>query len=135
AMLPGPAHPLTVSLVLDGVTYQVADDWFEDGVQRLERALPPGVRLVCCVTCLFSDYCATSPRSSAPWARRRATVSWMSSTANMTRCRPSVLGGGFCGPAPSAAGAWYLVSSSLLWPSEVRIIAISLRTPLSPTVR
>src|SRR5713101_6920587 len=47
-------------------------------------------------------YCATSPRSSAPWARRRATVSSMSSTANMTRCRPSVLGGGFSGSAPDA---------------------------------
>src|SRR6266436_5291200 len=48
------------------------------------------------------SYCATSPRSSAPWARRRATVSSMSSTANMTRCRPSVLGGGFSGSAPDA---------------------------------
>jgi hypothetical protein len=56
AVLPGSAHTLTVSMVLDGVTYEVADDWFEDGIQRLERALPPGVQLVCCVTCLFSDY-------------------------------------------------------------------------------
>src|SRR6267143_1064702 len=71
------------------------------------------------------SYCATSPRSWAPWARRRATVSSMSSTANMTRCRPSVLGGGFSGSAPDAAGVWYLVSSSLLWPSGVRIIAMS----------
>lgn len=53
---PGPAHPLTVSLVLDGITYQVSDDWFEGGVQCLERALPPGTQLVCCFTCLFSDY-------------------------------------------------------------------------------
>ena len=74
-----------------------------------------------------SLYCATSPRSSAPWTRRRATVSWMSSTANMRRCRPSVLGGGFSGSARAAAGVWYLVSSSLPWPSGVRIIAISLR--------
>src|SRR5690348_6209841 len=81
------------------------------------------------------SYCATSPRSSAPWVRRRATVSSMSSTANMTRCRPSVLGGGFAGPALDAAAVWYLVSSSLLWPSGVRIIAISLRMPSSPTVR
>src|SRR5215471_19119024 len=57
--------------------------------------------------------CATSPRSSAPWTRRRATVSPMSSTANMTRCRPSVLGGGFSGSAPAAARMWYFVSSSL----------------------
>jgi hypothetical protein len=56
AVLPGSAHPLTVSLALDGVTYEVADDRFEDGIQRLERALPPGAQLVCCVTCLFSDY-------------------------------------------------------------------------------
>ena len=32
-------------------------------------------------------------------------------------------------------GVWYFVSSSLLWPSGVRIIAMSLRTPSSPTVR
>jgi hypothetical protein len=64
-----------------------------------------------------------------------ATVSWMSSTANMTRCRPSMLGGAFAGSAPAAAGARYLVSSSLLWPSGVRIVAMSLRTPSSPTVR
>src|SRR5208283_4932320 len=53
----------------------------------------------------------------------------------MTRCRPSVLGGGFSGSAPTAAGVRYFVSSSLLWPSGVRIIAMSLRTPSSPTVR
>ena len=34
-----------------------------------------------------------------------------------------------------AAGVWYSVSSTLLWPSGVRIIAISLRMPSSPTVR
>jgi Family of unknown function (DUF6304) len=56
AVPPGPAHTLTTSLDLDGVTYQVADDWFEGGVERLEQALPPGVQLVCCFTCLFSDY-------------------------------------------------------------------------------
>jgi uncharacterized protein DUF6304 len=53
---PGPGHALTMSLVLDGVTYQAADDWFEGGVQRLEQSLPPGAQLVCCLTCLFSDY-------------------------------------------------------------------------------
>jgi hypothetical protein len=49
-------HRLRLSLVLDGVRCQAADDWFEDGVQRLEQALPPGAQLVCCATCLFSDY-------------------------------------------------------------------------------
>jgi hypothetical protein len=41
--------------------------------------------------------------------------------------------GGPCGPSPIAAGAWYCASSSLPWPSVVRIIAMSLRTPSSPT--
>src|SRR5215203_4192415 len=47
-------------------------------------------------------------------------TSSMSSTANMTRCRPSVLGGGFSGSALTAAGVWYVVSSSRPWPSGVR---------------
>ncbi len=42
----------------------------------------------------------------------------MPSTANMTRCRPSGLGGGSCWSALNAAGARYSVSSSLLWPSR-----------------
>jgi hypothetical protein len=50
------AGQLRLSLVRDGVTYAVNDDWFEDGMQRLEQRLPAGTRLVCCVTCLFSDY-------------------------------------------------------------------------------
>src|SRR5438067_11321032 len=41
-------------------------------------------------------------------------------TANMTRCRPSVSGGGFSGWAVDAAGLSYLDSSSLLWQSGVR---------------
>jgi hypothetical protein len=53
-----PAAPgnLTLSMVLDGIAYQVTDDWFEDGTLRLDRALPHGTRLVCCATCLLSDY-------------------------------------------------------------------------------
>jgi hypothetical protein len=38
--------------------------------------------------------------------RRRAMVSSMSSTANMMRCRPSVLGRGFCGSGSDAGGVW-----------------------------
>ena len=52
----GGVGALRLSLVLAGVTYAVTDDWFEDGVQRLEKSLPSGVRLTCCVTCLSSDY-------------------------------------------------------------------------------
>jgi Family of unknown function (DUF6304) len=54
--LTGPDRPLRLSAVLNGVTYQVTDDWLEGGVQRLEHALPSGTHLVCCATCLFSDY-------------------------------------------------------------------------------
>jgi hypothetical protein len=51
-----PDHALRLSLGFRGARYQVADDWFEGGIQRLERALPSGAQLQCCVTCLFSDY-------------------------------------------------------------------------------
>lgn len=52
----GVPRNLHLAMTVDGVTYEVADDWFEDGLQRLEAAFPPGIRLVCCVTCLYSDY-------------------------------------------------------------------------------
>lgn len=47
---------LRLAVDVDGVGYDVVDDWFEDGLQRLEALLPPDVRLVCCLTCLYSDY-------------------------------------------------------------------------------
>src|SRR5262245_42334347 len=83
----------------------------------------------------MSSYWATSPMSSAPWARKRARTSSMSSTANMMRRMPSVFTGAFFGSALTAAGAWNLSSSSRPWPSGVRIIAISHRTFSSPTIR
>lgn len=61
--LPEPEQPalsslenLHLSTIVRGEKYQLVDDWFEDGVQRLEELLPPEVRFRCCVTCLFSDY-------------------------------------------------------------------------------
>src|SRR5262249_369060 len=45
---------LHLAMTIGDATVEVHDDWFEDGVQRLETALPAGVRLACCVTCLFS---------------------------------------------------------------------------------
>src|SRR5499426_197747 len=83
----------------------------------------------------MSSYWVTSPMSSAPWARKRARTSSMSSTANMMRRMPSVFTGVFFGSALTAAGAWNLSSSSRPWPSGVRIIAISHRTFSSPTTR
>ncbi|GAA2782696.1 hypothetical protein GCM10010441_04510 [Kitasatospora paracochleata] len=47
---------LRLSIDLDGQTFAVADDWFEDGLLRLATALPDGFSLRSCVTCLFSDY-------------------------------------------------------------------------------
>ncbi len=52
---PSPKN-LHLSVVVGGRTYEVADEWFEDGVQRLEELLPSDTRFRCCLTCLFSDY-------------------------------------------------------------------------------
>ena len=58
-------------------------------------------------------------------------TSSMSSTANMMRRMPSVFAGALCGSALTAAGVWNFVSSTRPWPSGVRIIAMSARTPSS----
>ena len=53
-----PAHNrknLQLSTIVNGTTYAITDDWFEEGTLRLDDALRPS-RLVCCVTCLYSDY-------------------------------------------------------------------------------
>ncbi len=54
--LRSPNVSLTLSCSINGDTYAVTDDWFEDGLQKLEASLPPDVRVYACVTCLFSDY-------------------------------------------------------------------------------
>src|SRR5437667_3505124 len=59
----------------------------------------------------------------------------MSSTANMMRRMPSVFAGALSGSALTAGGVWNFVSSTRLWPSGVRIMAMSARTSLSPTTR
>src|SRR5881394_1504729 len=64
----------------------------------------------------MSSYCAISPTSSAPWLRRRATTSAMSSTANMMRRMPSVFAGALSGSALTAGGVWNFVSSTPVWP-------------------
>ena len=53
-----PARPgnLRLSLAASDQSYEVVDEWFEDGVSRLAKLLPPETRLICCATCLFSDY-------------------------------------------------------------------------------
>jgi hypothetical protein len=59
----------------------------------------------------------------------------MPSTTNMMRRRPSALAGARSGSALTAGGVWNLVSSTRPWPSGVRIMVRSARTPVSPTVR
>jgi hypothetical protein len=53
---PSPKN-LHLSLTIAGQRYEVAEDWFEDGILQLDEAASrTGPRLVCCATCLFSDY-------------------------------------------------------------------------------
>ena len=52
----GSPRNLRLAMSVDVATYEVADEWFEDGMRRLGAALPSGTGLVCCSTCLFSDY-------------------------------------------------------------------------------
>jgi hypothetical protein len=47
---------LRLSVAVDGAMFEVTDAWFEDGLLGLEETLPPQMRLMCCVTCLYSDY-------------------------------------------------------------------------------
>jgi hypothetical protein len=47
---------LRLSMAIDGAMFEVADEWFEDGLFRLQDTLLPQVRLMCCVTCLYWDY-------------------------------------------------------------------------------
>ena len=52
----------------------------------------------------------------------------------MMRRMPSAFAGARSGSALTAGGVWNLVSSTRPWPSGVRIMAMSARTPSSPTV-
>jgi Family of unknown function (DUF6304) len=47
---------LRLSMAIDTAIIQVTDEWFEDGLLRLQDALPPHIQLMCCVTCQYSDY-------------------------------------------------------------------------------
>lgn len=54
--LPSPKN-LHLALTVGGQRFDVDDNWFEDGVLRLDRAIhDAGASLTCCVTCLYSDY-------------------------------------------------------------------------------
>jgi len=52
----GRPNNLRLALAIDEITYKVTDDWFEDGLLRLYNMLPSNTRLMCCLTCLYSDY-------------------------------------------------------------------------------
>ena len=53
---------------------------------------------------------------------------------NMMRRMPSAFAGALSGSALTAGGLWNLDSSTRPWPSGVRIMVMSARTSLSPTV-
>ncbi|WP_280444830.1 DUF6304 family protein [Nocardia brasiliensis] len=54
---PYPGHDVMhLALTLDGAEYETDCDALETGLPRLADALPTGVSLVCCFTCLYSDY-------------------------------------------------------------------------------
>src|SRR5260370_23819250 len=83
----------------------------------------------------MSSYWTTSPTSSPPLARRRATVSSTLSTVNMTLRRPRVFGGAIAGSISTSFGLRNFVSSSRPCPSGVRIITMSTWTLSSPLTR
>ncbi|MEV6772328.1 DUF6304 family protein [Nocardia sp. NPDC051030] len=43
-------------LTIGDATYETDCDNFESGLPRLAPLLPPGISLICCFTCLYSDY-------------------------------------------------------------------------------
>jgi Family of unknown function (DUF6304) len=49
-------RPLHLTATVAGDRYEAVGDFFETALDRLRSTLPDGARLVCCFTCLFSDY-------------------------------------------------------------------------------
>jgi hypothetical protein len=47
---------LRLGMEIRGTRFEVVDNWFDDGMSKLEEVLPTGTSLVCCFTCLYSDY-------------------------------------------------------------------------------
>jgi hypothetical protein len=70
--LPGGGSAATLEVAVDEVTYRSKDAWFEEGLLGLERRLPEGLRLVSCVTCLFSDYSPYGHGLTGMWCHRDA---------------------------------------------------------------
>ncbi|KIA62548.1 hypothetical protein FG87_25070 [Nocardia vulneris] len=61
AQHPYPEHDMMhLALSLDGEEYETDCDALETGLPRLADALPAGVSLKCCFTCLYSDYMPSS---------------------------------------------------------------------------
>ncbi len=53
---PGIFDTLRLRMVVDGETVEAAADRFEEALPRLELRLPHGMTVMCCYTCLYSDY-------------------------------------------------------------------------------
>ncbi len=47
---------LRLRCVVENEIVESTDEWFEDAMLKLGRAMPAGAALSCCVSCSFSDY-------------------------------------------------------------------------------
>jgi hypothetical protein len=68
---------LELAVDVDEVTYLDKGAWFEDAMLGLEQRLPDGVRLVSCVTCLFSDYSPYGHGLTGMWCHRDARKQYL----------------------------------------------------------
>lgn len=76
--LGGSGESLQLAVEVDGVTYHTAGHgYFEDAMHVLEQRLPEGVRLVSCVTCLFSDYSPHGHGLTGMWCHRDAKDAYL----------------------------------------------------------
>jgi hypothetical protein len=65
---------LRLTCELDGVETTVTDDWFEDGLVKLETVLPGGHRIMACLTCEYAHHSPTGHGLTGMRCRRDADV-------------------------------------------------------------
>jgi hypothetical protein len=102
-----PRHDLNnlrLSVVLEGAAHAVSDDWFEDGPLRLDQALRPH-RLVCCVTCLFSDYSPGGHGLMGMRCHRDAKAQYLAVRSNFPASAVGSTGCSAARPASAAKGS------------------------------
>lgn len=68
----GVGESLELAIDIDGRTYQGTDRYFEDALFRLGQQFPDDIRLLSCITCLFSDYSPYGHGLTGMWCHRDA---------------------------------------------------------------